>query len=599
MDTPDLTIKSDSIETKEEPIVIDDLLFPPSQNQDKGGLADNLSIENLNAEIVSLATNLQYSIEFVKEQQDEFEEIARDISNIEKRLKNAQNGDRKILIDKLITKIEQQKMLEATLAGQWKKIEEKKAQLTQYQSALAQQRSPVELLNQDNQDTSTTIIVSDDGATASAKKPLSKRWGKVALLFGTMSLMVLGGTTFYALRGEFSATSQSQIAASNESHQEALDIAALGYLEPAGEVIEVSAPAYLEGARVEKLLVNRGTKVKAGQTIAILDNQGRLQANLEQAKRQIDIAQARLEQVKAGAKTGEIKAQDAEFKRIQAELTGQISTQRSTIATLEAQLRGEQQTQNSTIERLRVELNNANRDCQRYETLLREGGVSEQERDRFCLVKETTEKSLNEAIANLNLSVSTRQEQIREAKANLNRTTTTLKKQATAEAATLEAVAKVRPVDVKIAQAELGAAIADQKRAQADLDLAYVKAPHQGQILRINTRPGELVGTQGIVELGQTERMYVSAEVYETDINRVQVGQAVTITSGGITETLKGTVEEVGLLIAGKDVLGTDPIADADARVVEVKILLDPNTNQAVANLTNLQVNVVIHATKN
>ena len=32
----------------------------------------------------SLTTNLQYSIEFVKEQQEEFEEICRDISTIEK-----------------------------------------------------------------------------------------------------------------------------------------------------------------------------------------------------------------------------------------------------------------------------------------------------------------------------------------------------------------------------------------------------------------------------------------------------------------------------------------------------------------------------------
>ena len=56
---------------------------------------------------------------------------------------------------------------------------------------------------------------------------------------------------------------------------------------------------------------------------------------------------------------------------------------------LEAQLIGEKQSQSSTIERLRAELSHATRDCQRYETLLGEGGVSEQERDRFCLVQET------------------------------------------------------------------------------------------------------------------------------------------------------------------------------------------------------------------
>lgn len=40
--------------------------------------------------------------------------------------------------------------------------------------------------------------------------------------------------------------------------------------------------------------------------------------------------------------------------------------------------------------------------------------------------------------------------------------------------------------------------------------------------------------------------------------------------------------------------LDTDPVADVDARVVEVKIRLHPEDSQKVANLTNLQVNVVI-----
>ena len=65
--------------------------------------------------------------------------------------------------------------------------------------------------------------------------------------------MDLGGTTLYALRGEFSATSQSQIASSADTQAQG-DIAALGYLEPEGEIIEVSAPAYLEGAKSRKTL---------------------------------------------------------------------------------------------------------------------------------------------------------------------------------------------------------------------------------------------------------------------------------------------------------------------------------------------------------
>ncbi|MEO1397193.1 MAG: HlyD family secretion protein, partial [Cyanobacteria bacterium J06634_5] len=43
-----------------------------------------------------------------------------------------------------------------------------------------------------------------------------------------------------------------------------------------------------------------------------------------------------------------------------------------------------------------------------------------------------------------------------------------------------------------------------------------------------------------------------------------------------------------------RDVLGTDPLADTDGRVVEVKIRLDPDDSQAIAGLTNIQVDVTI-----
>jgi ABC exporter DevB family membrane fusion protein len=149
---------------------------------------------------------------------------------------------------------------------------------------------------------------------------------------------------------------------------------------------------------------------------------------------------------------------------------------------------------------------------------------------------------------------------------------------------------------VQLATAELETARAAVQRAQAELDLAYVRSPRDGQIFKIHTWPGEINSNEGIVQIGQTEQMYVTAEVYETDISKVRIGQPVTITSDGVTEDLQGTVDEIGLQIGTKDVLGTDPVADADARVVEVKIRLRPEDSQRVAGLTNLQVNVLIDA---
>jgi hypothetical protein len=48
------------------------------------------------------------------------------------------------------------------------------------------------------------------------------------------------------------------------------------------------------------------------------------------------------------------------------------------------------------------------------------------------------------------------------------------------------------------------------------------------------------------------------------------------------------------LQVRKKDVLNTDPVADIDSRVVEVKIRLDDSATQKVAGLTNSQVKVAI-----
>ena len=336
-------------------------------------------------------------------------------------------------------------------------------------------------------------------------------------------------------------------------------VSALGRLEPQGEVIYLSAPASLEGARVERLLVKLGDRVKTGQLIAILDNRDRLQAAEKEARTQVKLAQAELNKIKLGAKVGEINAQKAKSEGLKAELAGQMATQSATIA------------------RIGAELNNAQTECRRYEKLFLEGAISASERDNIC-IKDATFR-----------------EQLAEAQANRQRTINTLKQEISSASGTLTEIAEVRPVDVAIAQANLERAQAYVQQAQANLNLAYVKAPRSGQILKIHTYGGERVEAKGIVELGDTEQMYVVAEIYETDIHGIKIGQTASITSKGLAGELTGKVVEIGLQIAKKDVLGTDPAADVDARVVEVKIQLDTAASAKVQGLTNLQVNVVIN----
>ena len=126
------------------------------------------------------------------------------------------------------------------------------------------------------------------------------------------------------------------------------------------------------------------------------------------------------------------------------------------------------------------------------------------------------------------------------------------------------------------------------------LTRTMVYAPVTGRVLNIITWPGEAVGPAGILEFGQTEHMYAIAEIYETDIHQVKVDQKATISSASLPQSLSGVVEHVRPLIRKQDVMGTDPAARKDARVVEVEIRID--SAEMVDSLTNLQVEILIES---
>ena len=142
------------------------------------------------------------------------------------------------------------------------------------------------------------------------------------------------------------------------------------------------------------------------------------------------------------------------------------------------------------------------------------------------------------------------------------------------------------------AQMDLDIALADLAAAKANLELSVVRSPLRAQVLEIHAYPGERVGPEGVMELGRTDRMYVVAEVYETDIAHVKVGQVAKIRTTAVDEELLGKVERISLKVGRLDVIGADPIAKTDARVVEVFILLDEG--EAVSGYTNMQVKVEI-----
>ncbi|MEL6603958.1 MAG: HlyD family efflux transporter periplasmic adaptor subunit [Cyanobacteria bacterium J06614_10] len=340
-------------------------------------------------------------------------------------------------------------------------------------------------------------------------------------------------------------------------------VVALGRIEPEGEVIRLSVSNAAD-SRVNEIRVSEGDRVEAQEVIAVLQGAERRQADLSSAYALVRQRQAELAQ----QQSGNVKP-------------ASLAAQRETIARLEAQLMTQRQQRLAAIEKAQAVLQESQAKYERYQLLAAAGALERVELDVALRDYETAQ-------ADLALERSNQEE-----------TERTLSAQISEERMRLSELAQPLPEAIEIAAAQLEQAQIQVAQSQADLDDVLVRAPVAGQILKINTRVGEQVNTQqGIVELAQTDQMMVVAEVYETDIRKVSIGQPVSVVSeyGGVESALTGTVEQIGLQI-GKANFGeedADPTQDVNARIVTVKVRLDETDSQRVAALTGMQVRVSI-----
>lgn len=376
----------------------------------------------------------------------------------------------------------------------------------------------------------------------------------------TTAAGILAFSSLSSFRPESRLSNASKLASANAAAKKTLykNIAALGRLEPQGEITRLSAPNSLEGSRIEALSIKAGDIVKTGQVVAILDSQTSRLATWKQAQSNVITAKAQLAKVQAGAKSGDVNAQKANIIRLNAELNGGVATQEAEIRRIEADLR------NAQVER------------DRYHSLNSKGAISRSEFDSKQLRLETVQNQLSQARAALGRLISTVAAQKKEAQA------------------TLSSVTEVRPVDLQVARSQVESALRAADKAKADLDLTYIRAPFNGTVLEVNVRPGELIGTEGIATLGKTNQMYVVAEVYETDIAAVRAGQNTVVTSNAFSGQLTGTVAEIGQQVKKQGIFDVNPLANTDFKIVEVKVRLDSQSSLKVASFSNLQVQVVI-----
>ena len=134
--------------------------------------------------------------------------------------------------------------------------------------------------------------------------------------------------------------------------------------------------------------------------------------------------------------------------------------------------------------------------------------------------------------------------------------------------------------------------LADRKAILIDLSNSQLRSPINGYILSINTRVGERSNSEGVLDIGASQNMEATIEVYESDIDRVFLNQSVELTSehGGFEDKLFGFVVRINPRVKQRKVLSTDPTGDADARVIEVLVKLNQESIEKVKSFAGMKV---------
>jgi HlyD family secretion protein len=350
------------------------------------------------------------------------------------------------------------------------------------------------------------------------------------------------------------------------------------------------------GGRVAELLVREGDVVRAGQTIARLDDRV-LRAESAQSAEAVQTARVLLAQAEDAVRTAranlsvasrpalasDIAKARADARQAVAVAEANLAGKRQRLAELRAGATGEQRGQIAAqVSQARVNLKQAERDFTRQKTLADQGAVAQSVAD----AAETTRDSARETLENLlaresELAKPARPEQLAQAQAEIRAAEATVAgTKASGEASIASLLALPRAEDVSVArarvtEAERAVVAARNRLAESQLALrvsrnrlsdAVVTAPFGGTITGIVTEVGGVTGaSQALVKLVRTAKPEIRVALDEDNLGRVRVGQTAVVSATAFPgETVEAVVREIG--------------AEVDADKGQVTVKLDPRT---------------------
>ncbi len=131
---------------------------------------------------------------------------------------------------------------------------------------------------------------------------------------------------------------------------------------------------------------------------------------------------------------------------------------------------------------------------------------------------------------------------------------------------------------IHAAQAAVAAAQAGVTLARENLENSIIRAPITGEVIVKYKENGEMISPGvPILRLADKSNVYVRAEVDESDIGWLKLEQKVVITSDAYPDkTYRGKVTFIGESIGKREIVPEDPTKISDAKVLDVKVLLEP-----------------------
>lgn len=374
-----------------------------------------------------------------------------------------------------------------------------------------------------------------------------------------ISLIIAAACAYggYKYGDSIGQSGEADMSASEEEKASVLDkIVGQGNLQPARGTINIVAPP---GERIEKLLVKLGDEVKKDDELGILASQKVRQLELDLAKAQQKDAVKKAEML---TKANRIKAKTATIASGEVqEAIAKVENQESTIIALKKGV--------ASAEKMLGKLVGM-----RANPLTRE------------LVGEPEIETQQGLVNKLTAQLQQAEGEVLIAQQAIKRSTEMADEQM--KLAELNASAPGLSVPTET----LNLAI---KGKQMALDATTLKSPVSGRVLDLGIYEGDTVMNRPIMLIADTSKMICVAEITDTQLKNVKVGQAVTMISDAFENSeIKGEVIEIGSMIAPPSMKDPNPFAAVDRKTGSVKIAIDSEHCPEAGQFVNLQVEVCI-----